>query len=562
MNPTESTRPDCQISQTLPAEHSVFRSASIVSAAVFASRVTGLVREMIMAALFGAAQAYDAFLLGFRIPNLTRDLFAEGALSSAFVPVFSEYLTQRGRQAAAALANLVATAIILIVGGICCLGILLAPALVHLLAPGFHEVPGKFELAVRLTRIMFPFLLLVALAAQAMGILNACNQFGVPALASTFFNIGSVIFGLILGFVLGPQLGISAIEGMAWGVVAGGALQLLWQLPSLWREGFIFRPRLSGSDPGLRRILLLMGPAILGNAAVQINVMVNTNFASQIEDPIRGHNGPVSWLAYAFRFMQLPLGLFGVAIASATLPAISRNVAMQDLGAFRRTLARSLSMVFLLTIPSSVGLMILGDSIVGAIYEFHRFDAYDTRQTAIALSCYAVGLAGYAGIKVLNPAFYALGDSRTPMLISLSSVAINFCAVVLLLRYTRLGHAGLALANSAVALAGGVLLFAIMRARLQGLYGRAIWSSLLRTVLASLAMGGAIWASSESLQHWVGTSKPARLLDLAISIPLGLTVFYCSARLLKLQEIQDVQTAVLRPFSGWLLSLHAKMRKQ
>ena len=231
----------------------VVRSAGVVSIAVAMSRVTGLVRESIMARLFGAGLIYDAFMLGFRIPNLTRDLFAEGALSSAFVPIFTDYLSTRDKPQAARLANLVATAIIIVVGCVCALGMIFAPVLVHLLAPGYAAVPGKFELAVRMTRIMFPFLLVVALAAQAMGVLNACNRFGVPAMASTFFNIGSVGFGILIGYVLGPSLHLSHIEGMAIGVVLGGALQLAWQLPSLHSLGFRFRPMFNWSDPGLVR---------------------------------------------------------------------------------------------------------------------------------------------------------------------------------------------------------------------------------------------------------------------------------------------------------------------
>ena len=283
----------------------VMRSAGVVSAAVFLSRISGLVREMIMARLFGAGQAYDAFLLGFRIPNLARDLFAEGALSSAFVPVFTRYLATKGKREAADLSNLVATALLLVVGGICVLGIVFSPQLVWLLASGFARVPGKFELAVTLTRIMFPFLLLVALAAQAMGILNAMNRFGIPALSSTFFNIASVAFGLGFGYTVGRWMGLSLIMSMAWGVVVGGAVQWLFQAPSLYRAGISYRPRIDFAHPGLRNILRLMGPAILGNAAVQINVLVNTNFASSITDAA-GHviNGPVSWLSYAFRFMQ------------------------------------------------------------------------------------------------------------------------------------------------------------------------------------------------------------------------------------------------------------------
>src|SRR5580700_1062944 len=232
------------------------------------SRVTGLLREMVMARMFGAGLIQDAFNLGFRIPNLTRDLFAEGALSSAFVPTFTDYLSSRTPKEAERLANLVATALLIVVGTVCAAGTIFAPLLVSTLAPGYAAVPGKFELAVTMTRIMFPFLLVVALAAQAMGMLNASNVFGVPAMASTFFNIGSVGFGLILGYWLGPSLHISHIEGMAYGVVLGGALQLCWQLPALHRLGFHFRPTFDWSDPGLVRILRLMLPAILGNAAV------------------------------------------------------------------------------------------------------------------------------------------------------------------------------------------------------------------------------------------------------------------------------------------------------
>jgi len=503
------------------------------------SRVTGLVREMVMARLFGAGFVYDAFLLGFRIPNLTRDLFAEGALSSAFVPIFTQTLSQKGRKEAAVLSNLVATALILIVGGFCALGVIFSPVLVNLLAEGFHQVPGKFDLAVKMTRIMFPFLLLVALAAQAMGVLNACNRFAVPALASTFFNIGSIVFGLAFGYWLSPWLHIEHITGMAIGVVLGGALQLCWQIPSLRSEGFHFRPAFNWSHPGLRRIITLMGPAILGNAAVQINVMVNTNFASRIPG-----NGPVSWLGYAFRFMQLPLGLFGVAIASATLPSISRSAGAGNFEEFRRTLSKSLGMVFLLTLPSSIGLIVLGDTMIGAIYQGGKFHAYDTQQTALALSCYAVGLAGYSALKVLNPAFYALHDARTPMIVSLISIGVNYVTAFLLLRETTLSHAGLALSTSAVAIFGAVALFAILRNRIGGIHGRQLASSIFRIIAASAVMGAAVWLSSHAIQNWLGVTRWARLADLAISIPFGLLIFYGASRLLRIPEL-DLATRSL-----------------
>ncbi|MGD1093347.1 MAG: murein biosynthesis integral membrane protein MurJ [Bryobacteraceae bacterium] len=525
---------------------SVVRSAGIVSIAVFMSRITGLVRESVMARLFGAGLTYDAFMLGFRIPNLTRDLFAEGALSSAFVPTFSEYLATRSKAEAARLANLVGTALILVVGGLCAAGMLFAPGLVHWLVPHFADVPGKMELAITMTRIMFPFLLLVALAAQAMGVLNASNVFGVPAMASTFFNIGSVGFGVMLGYWLGPSLHISHIEGMAYGVVLGGALQLCWQLPALHRLGFHFRPTFDWSDPGLVRILRLMLPAILGNAAVLINVMVTTNLASGVSDPVRGLNGPVSWLSCAFRFMQLPLGLFGVAMASATLPSISRSAAAGNMEEFRRTLSKSLGVVFLLTVPSSVGLIVLGKSIIGAIYQGGKFELYDTQQTALALSCYAIGLAGYAALKVLNPAFYALGDARTPMLVSLTSVVINYVTAVTMIRVARLGHAGLAMSTSAVALFSFFALFAILRKRIGGIYGNELARSVGKVMLAAAVMGGAVLSSSHGMENWLGVSQLARLADLAVSIPLGLAVFYFTCRVV---GVSDLDMAI-RAFTG------------
>ncbi len=536
--------------QPVPSQsESVVRSAGIVSIAVLMSRVTGLLRESVMARLFGAGLIYDAFMLGFRIPNLTRDLFAEGALSSAFVPTFTEYLTNRGKEAAAQLANLVATALIIVVGTVCALGVIFAPQLVHVMAPGFAAVPGKFELAVRMTRIMFPFLLLVALAAQAMGVLNASNKFGVPALASTFFNIGSVGFGVLLGIWLGPSLHLTRIEGMAIGVVLGGALQLIWQFPTLYGLGFRFRVAFDWKHPGLVRIFRLMVPAILGNAAVQINVMVNTNFASTIIDPVRGMDGPVSWLSYAFRFMQLPLGLFGVAMATPTLPSISRSAAAGNMEEFRRTLSKSLGMVFLLTLPSSVGLAVLGKSIIGAIYQGGRFQLYDTQQTALALSFYAIGLAGYAALKVLNPAFYALGDARTPMLVSLGSIVINFATAATMIRFAGLGHAGLALSTSVVALFGFFLLFEILRRRIGGVYGRELATGIGKVLIASLVMAAVTALSSHGMERWLGVSQLARLADLAVSIPIGLLIFYGMCRAFGVHEVDMAIRAFTRPVS-------------
>jgi putative peptidoglycan lipid II flippase len=531
----------------------LLRSAGTVSAAVFLSRITGLVREMAMARLFGAGAVYDAFLLGFRIPNLTRDLFAEGALSAAFVPTFTRYLTTKGRREAAELSNLTATLLMLAAGATCAVGMVFSPELVRLMAPGFERVPGKFALAVLLTRVMFPFLALVALAAQAMGVLNASGQYGVPALASAVFNVASVAIGVGLGFTVGRGWGQGPIVCMACGVVAGGALQLLWQAPSLWRAGFAFRPQWNPRHPGVRAIARLMLPAFLGNAAVQINVMVNTNIASSLTDAA-GHviDGPVSWLGYAFRFLQLPLGLFGVAIAAATLPEISECAARGRMDEFGSTLGRSLRMTLFLAVPSSVGLAVLGRSMIGAVYQWGRFQAFDTRQTAAALACYSAGLAGYSAIKLLAPAFYALDDARTPMLVSVVSIAVNAACALLLAGRFGMGHAGLALSTSIVALVGAAALFWLLRTRLAGLGapmdGRRLGVSALKTCAAAAATAVACLASSRAIHALAGAGKAAQLADAAVSIPIGAAVFCVAAYWLGCEELNELWAACYTAF--------------
>lgn len=523
---------------------SLLRSAAVVSAAVSLSRITGMVREVVMARLFGAGQLYDAFLLGIRIPNLTRNLFAEGALSSAFVPAFTQHL-ECGKREAQELSDLVATALLIAVGAACLLGILFTPQLVHLLAPGFADVPGKFELAVHLTRLMFPFLLLVALAAHAMGLLNACDRYGVPALASACFNLASVAFGLLLGYVFHHSL----IESMAWGVLFGGFVQLVWQLPSVHRAGFGFRPRFDFRHPGLRRIAGLMVPAFIGSSALQINIVVNTNFASRLTDA-SGHvlNGPVSWLNYAFRFLQLPLGVFGAAIASATLPRISRSAAGRELDAFRKTLVHAVGTSLLLAIPSSVGLCILGESMIALVYQGGRFRALDTHQTAIALSCYAAGLAGYSLTKILAPAFYALDDGRTPMLVSVASVAVNAAAAFAFVRWAGFGHAGLALSVSLVALSSAAALFELLRRRLGGLGGARLAGSTVRIAAASAAMGIVCALAAAALP--VPVTRAAHALRLALVVPLGVAVFYAAGRALRIPELETLVSACYTPNSN------------
>lgn len=523
---------------------SVARNAGIVSVAVMASRVLGLVRDQVFAVLFGAGLQYDAFLTAFRIPNLLRDLFAEGALSAAFVTTFTQVQETKGEEEAFRLSNRVATALMLLLGVICIVGWIFAPSIVYWLAPGFFDVPGKADLTIHLTRIMIPFLLLIALAAKAMGILNARHNFAVPAIAPVFFNLGSVLGGLFLGFAVGTYLGLRPIEGMAFGTLVGGFLQFAVQWPSLRRAGFRYRPMLSFTDPGVRQIMRLMGPAIIGTAAVQINVFVNTNFASSIIDPATGvvANGPVSWLSYAFRFMQFPIGVFGVAIATATLPPLSRSMARQDYSEFRQTLGHALTLVFLLCVPSAVGLAVLGRPIVALIFEHGRFTAFDTVQTGNALAAYSMGLAGYAAVKVLSPAFYALGDARTPMLISLVSIAVNYVINALLVG--PFGHVGLAFSTSTVALVNFILLALFMHRRVGRLEGKRLGRTLLRICVASAPMAAVAWLVSEFCASLPLSGIVLKLVSVVASISLAAIVFYVACRMLRIEELDEAIDAV------------------
>lgn len=533
------------------AHAQVVRRAGIVSLAVSFSRVTGLVRETVFAGLFGAGMKYDAFVAAYRIPNLLRDLLAEGALSAAFVTTYSQTLSSKGKGEAYALSNRLTTLLVPVVTAICALGALFAPSLVSAIFPGYGSIEGKFELTVLLTRVMMPFLLLIALAAKAMGVLNSHGKFGVPALSSGFFNITSVGAGLLLGFVVGPELGVDPIVGMALGTLLGGGVQYACQIPGLRRTGLRFRPMAGVLDPGVRQVLRLMGPAAIGAAAVQVNVMVNSVFASRVTDAAGDIiNGPVSWLGYSFRFMQLPLGLFGIAVASATLPLISRDAGEGRMNDFRDTLSRSLGLVFLLTIPSAVGLLVLSRPLVGVVYERGQFTPFDTEQTALALSFYCLGLVGYASTKVLAPAFYALNNVRIPMLVSVFSIALNFSLNKVFIDALGLGHWALALSTSLVATLNFVLLFAFMRKRVQGVGGRRLLAAGLRILAASGVMGACCWILARLIESSLGPGTfVARLAVLAVTVPAGVGLVYLLCRTMRLPEL-DLAVQALQARMG------------
>ena len=530
------------------------RSAGLISIATLASRVLGLARDSVLAAIFGAGMAMDAYNVAFRIPNLFRDLFAEGAMTAAFVPTFTRTLNASGREAAWRLGNLVINALLLITGVIVILGIIFAEPITYALASGndmmagllagapgsegFDAVPGKIQLTTQLTRIMVPFLSMVAVAVAMMGMLNSLRRFFIPALAPAMFNVAT-IFCAVAVVPLMPLVGLPKIAGIAIGTLLGGLGQILLQWPLLRREGFRYQPILNFRDPDLLRILKLMGPGTLGLAAVQINVLVNTYLAALQEQ------GSVSWLGYAFRLMYLPIGLFGVSIATASLPDIARFANAGDHPGMRRTISGALRMMLMLNVPAMVGLIVLADPIVAMILERGNFTDVDTAATAAALMFYAPGLVGYSAVKVASPSFYSLGDSRTPVVVSVISVLANLGINLVLVRV--LGYKGLALGTAIAAIFNAGALLVLLRGRIGGLEGRRIAVSLAKISIASLLMGAASWYTSQWLEGALGgRGEVEKIIRCLGSIAAGLVVLVASARLLRIAEFDEAFNRVVR----------------
>jgi putative peptidoglycan lipid II flippase len=485
----------------------VLKSAAAMGFATLLSRIMGLVREQVFAVLFGAGNLTDAYQVAFRIPNLLRDLFAEGAMSASLVPTFTRTRLEEGDARAWRVAGLVFRVLVGVVSGVSILGMVFAPQLVRLYASAFQQIPGKFELTVRMTREMFPFFPMVALAAAFMGILNACGIFFLPAFASALFNGASILIGVGLASLFsagGQSWGVDPIEGMAIGVVCGGVVQACCQIPSLYRQGYRWSRRAEHDpiwyqDPRLKTMLGMMIPGTIGLAATQVNLLVNTVLATS-QGP-----GAVSWLNYAFRLMQFPIGIFGVSLASATLPQVSGQWVRKDWVGVNETVTRSLKMVFAVNFPASAGLAFLGFPIIELIFQYGRFTRADAESTAWALAMYSVGLTAYSGVKVLVSAFYALGNTRVPVISSLFSVALT-----ILLNWFMVGpfgYWGLALGTSAAALFNaGFLLVSfskMMEPHGHALRLRPILSSLGAYLLLALSMGVLCYGSVAPLTSWI-----------------------------------------------------------
>jgi putative peptidoglycan lipid II flippase len=472
------------------------------------------------------------------VPNLLRDLFAEGALSAAFVPTFTAVDHKQGRAEAWRLGAQVLNSLALALSALTIVGWLVTPWLVRALAPGFADEPGKLELTILLSRIMLPFLLLVALAAAVMGMLNAVRRFTVPALAPLFLNLGMIVVGVGL-IPVARSLGQPPIVAMAFGVLAGGFLQFAVQVPTLWKLGW--RPEWPPAlrHPGVRRIATLMVPATIGLAATQLNIFVNTILASLLVE------GSVSWLSYAFRLMQLPIGVFGVALATVSLPAVASHAVKGEMVELRSTLAGAIRLVFALTLPATFGLWALAEPVVRLLYQHGRFAEADTQRTAAALTAYCVGLCAYAAVKVLVPTFYALGDTRTPVLASFLSVIVNLLGNVGLAWGLHMGHVGLALSTSLTMLFNFAQLSWFLRKRLRRLEARRTADAFVRTAIASAVMAAVVRtgvAVTESF--WRAGTLQAGLV-VAVGMALGAALTWGLFRAARVAELAELEGALL-----------------
>ncbi len=507
----------------------------MVSGATLASRIMGFCRDVIIAKAFGAGLATDAFFVAFRVPYLFRRFLGEGSLTASFIPVFTK-TRERGKPGEDR--EMVASAtgvLLLVVLGISLLAMAFAPALIRMLAPGFAKDPEKLALTIALTRIVCPYLIFVSFFALYMGVLNATGHFFAPAAAPVFLSVGMIAGALWLA----PHMS-RPIDGLAWGVLLGGVLQMLFQFPYMRSRGYLVWPRFWPPHPAVRKVMFLMVPALMGLAANEINLMMDTLMASFLRE------GSVSYLYYGNRLVQFPLGLIGIALGTAIFPTLSADAARMDMKKLKETMIFGLRMVFFLTLPAMVGLIVLSKPIIALLFQRGEFSADSTRYTAQALVAYALGLWAYTGVRILVPAFYSLQDTRTPLYASLISIASNivmnyFFAFVLGMR-----HAGLALATS---IAGAVNLFLLvyfLRRKIGPLGLRRFARLMVKPLLASAAMAGfcllILWGLGDALV----AGMRVRMGEVFIGVAVGGIIYFALARLMRTEELRIILETV-----GW-----------
>ncbi|MBI5587611.1 MAG: murein biosynthesis integral membrane protein MurJ [Deltaproteobacteria bacterium] len=505
------------------SEGKITGAASIVGAATVVSRVLGYIRDAAVAYVFGAGLYADAFFMAFRIANLLRRLVGEGALTSSFIPIFTEEKNRRTTEGTRALVSSVFTLFTLILVALTLLGMVFSREIVLLMAPGFAVDPEKFRTTVNLTWMIFPYMVFIGLMAIAMGVLNSYRHFTAPALSPVFFNL-SIIAAV---FAVAPFLA-TPVYALAIGVLAGGFVQLAVQVPYLGRHGMVPKPLLNFKDPAIKKIFLLMGPAAFGVGIYQLNIFVTLWFSSQLPE------GAVSYLYYAGRLMELPLGVFGVAVSTAALPSLAEHAAKKEWDAFRDSLSFAVRIVNFVTIPATVGLFVLSYPIIDLLFRRGEFGIGATNGTAIALYYYTIGLVPVAISRILTSVFYSLKDTVTPVWVAFVSFIFNVILCFALVG--PLGHGGLALATSLSSIIGVITLLVILRYRFGRFGGRMILSSSLKSTAASLVMGAVIYILI--LKSGFGSLGVApRAVLICVSLAVGVAAYLTLSRLLKVPEL-------------------------
>ncbi|MFM2167518.1 MAG: murein biosynthesis integral rane protein MurJ [Verrucomicrobiota bacterium] len=524
------------------------RSTGIVSIAILCSRILGLVRDQVLGGVFGMKFA-GIFTMAFRTPNMLRDLFAEGALSTAFVTTFSKKIKIEGDEAAWALGRKMMSLSLCFMTMVAAAGTALAPLIFPLLTLGWKD-ESSVALGVWLAQIMYPFITIVSLTALVMGMLNAKKVFFVPAVASAFFNLGCIVGGYACAWIIDAPFrnGViteKSLAGFAVGTLIGGLMQLAVQLPSLKRVGFRFGIDFGWKDSGVKEVLHLMWPSLVAASGTQVNVFLNSIFASFTP----GQEAAAGWLGYAQRLQQLPLGLFGVAVATVTLPMLSRLATEGITPAFRGALAKGLRLVLFLTLPCAAGLALLSHEIISVIFEHGRVKAHDVAQTAAPLQAFAFGLVFYAAIKVLQPSFYTIGKRFIPMYTSLAVIAFTAAANAFTVFVLKWDHTALAWGTAVGLALNFTVLYLSMRKFAQGLETTSLVTSLGRIGLASAAMGGLCLASKFTLMtDWTHLSTLARIASLGVTIAAGAVVYFALTKMLKVEESGEFLSIVSRRF--------------
>jgi len=504
----------------------IARAAGVLGFATILSRIMGMVRDMVVSRLFGAGLYTDAFFAAFQIPNMLRRFFAEGALTSAFVPTFSEWYTQKGEEEARELANTCFTLLTIVMAAVTLLGILFSPQIVHLMFPGFRGEPSKLELTVFLNRLMFPYIFFVSLVALCMGILNTVRHFFTPAISTVFLNLSMIFCAVFLHSRF--QVPITAL---AVGVLLGGLLQLLLQLPTLYRKGFPIRWRLDFSHPAVRKIALLMGPSVFGVGVYYLNVTVGNILASLLPQ------GSVSYLYYAQRLFEFPQGIFTVSVAQAVLPSMSRQAAAGELSELKESLAFGLRLTLFITIPATVGLMVCAKPIFSLLFMGGQFDYAKAANCGVALFYYALGLSLVAMVRILAPAFYALKDTRTPVITAFIAFILNILFSFMLMG--PLLHGGLALASSLSALGNMAILLYLFRQKVGPFGGRGIFTAGLKSVLASVPMALFVFWVMRMTDWTLAGHKVAKGATLLGGVGAGVGVYFLCAHLVHCEEARE-----------------------